>query len=125
VEDALVGYVKSQEALEFAQKAVDAAQRSVDLALAQYREGSVDYQRVLDAQRVLLQVENDLAQTKSSIATDRIALYKALGGGWELRNGQPVLPEGMVNQMKERTNWGDMLSTPPATKTADPAPSKP
>ena len=125
VEDALVGYLKSQEALVSAQKAVDAALRSVDLADSQYREGAVDYQRVLDAQRVVLQVENELAQTKSSIATNRIALYKALGGGWELRNGQPVLPEGMVNQMKERTNWGDMLSTPAATKAADPAPSKP
>jgi NodT family efflux transporter outer membrane factor (OMF) lipoprotein len=125
VEDALVGYLKSQEALVSAQKAVDAAVRSVDLAVSQYREGAVDYQRVLDAQRVLLQVENDLAQTKSSIATNRIALYKALGGGWELRTGQPVLPESMVNQMEERSNWGDMLSTPAATKTADSAPSKP
>jgi NodT family efflux transporter outer membrane factor (OMF) lipoprotein len=125
VEDALVGYLKSQEALVPAQKAVDAARRSADLAASQYREGAVDYQRVLDAQRVLLQVENDLAQTKSSIATNRIALYKALGGGWEQRSGQAVLPEDMLNQMKGRTDWGDMLSTPAATKAADSAPSKP
>ncbi len=125
VEDALVGYLKSREALVSAQKAVDAALRSVDLSSVQYREGAVDYQRVLDAQRVLLQVENDLVQTKSSIATNRIALYKALGGGWELRAGQPVVPETMQTQMKDRTNWGDMLSTPTSTATSDTAPSKP
>jgi len=38
----------------------------------------VDYQRVLDAQRSLLQQQNSLAQTRSSIATNLIALYKAL-----------------------------------------------
>ena len=44
------------------------AQRSVELALVQYREGAVDYQRVLDAQRSLLQEQNTLAQTRSSVA---------------------------------------------------------
>ena len=42
------------------------AQRSVDLAFVQYREGAVDYQRVLDAQRSLLQEQNTLAQTRSA-----------------------------------------------------------
>ena len=125
VEDALVGYLKSREALVSGQKAVDAARRSVDLAVSQYREGAVDYQRVLDAQRVLLQVENDLTESQSSIATNRIALYKALGGGWETRIDQPILPENILNQMKDRTDWGDMLSTPAASKSAEPAPSKP
>jgi NodT family efflux transporter outer membrane factor (OMF) lipoprotein len=124
VEDALVGYLKSREALVSAQKAVDSAQRSVDLSSSQYREGAVDYQRVLDAQRVLLQVQNELVQTKSEIATNRIALYKALGGGWELRNGQPFLPEGIQTQMKDRTRWGDLLSMPAATEAADTAPPK-
>ena len=86
-------------------------QRSVELALVQYREGAVDYQRVLDAQRSLLQQQNSLAQTRSSVATNLIALYKALGGGWELRQGQPVVPEAARrSEMKERTDWGDMLS---------------
>lgn len=125
VEDALVGYLKSQEALVSAQKAVDAALHSVDLAVAQYREGAVDYQRVLDAQRVLLQVENELAQTQSAIATNRIALYKALGGGWQLRKDELVVPQNMQAQMQERTDWGDLLSkpTPTATPVSDTAPS--
>jgi outer membrane protein TolC len=106
----------------FAQRAVDSARRSVDLALVQYREGAVDYQRVLDAERSLLQVENELAQTRSAIATNRIALYKSLGGGWEIRQGQPVVPEGMRAQMEERTNWNDLLSTPPPVTETETAP---
>ena len=57
-----------------------------------------------------MQQQNNLAQTRSSVATNLIALYKALGGGWELRQGQPVVPEQTQDEMKERTNWGDMLS---------------
>ena len=64
VEDALAGFLNAQEAMVFEQNAVTAAQRSVELALVQYREGAVDYQRVLDAQRSLLQQQNSLAQTQ-------------------------------------------------------------
>lgn len=90
VEDGMIGFLKAQEALAFQQGAVKSAQRSVQIAVVQYREGATDYQRVLDAQRSLLQQQNNLAQTSSSVATSLIALYKALGGGWEV---QPSGPE--------------------------------
>ena len=110
VEDALTGFLNGQEAMVFEESSVKAAQRSVEIAVVQYREGAVDYQRVLDAQRSLLQQQNSLAQTRSSIATNLIALYKALGGGWESRQSEPVVSESTRNEMNERTNWGDMLS---------------
>jgi len=78
----------------------------------QYREGAVDYQRVLDSQRVLLDSQNRLAEARSSVATNMIALYKALGGGWELRQGDPVVPENTRREMKHRTYWGGYLNTP-------------
>ncbi|MBZ4420188.1 efflux transporter outer membrane subunit [Myxococcus sp. RHSTA-1-4] len=112
VADALTGFVNAQKAMAFEQAAVKAAQRSVEISVVQYREGAVDYQRVLDAQRSLLQQQNNLAQTSSSIATYLVALYKALGGGWEVRQGQPVVPEQMQSEMEARTDWGDMLSQP-------------
>jgi NodT family efflux transporter outer membrane factor (OMF) lipoprotein len=116
VEDALAGYLRSQEALVFDQKAETAAKRSVDLALVQYREGAADYQRVLDAQRSLLERQNRLAQTNSAVATSLIALYKALGGGWETRQGERVVPEQTEQEMKQRTNWGELLSQPRAVE---------
>ena len=112
VEDGLAGYLKSQESAVFAENAVQGAQRAVDLSFIQYREGAVDYQRVLDAQRSLLQEQNTLARTRSSIATNLIALYKALGGGWEMRQGQPFIADSTRIEMERRTNWGDLMSKP-------------
>lgn len=111
-EDALIGFLKAQETTAFTQNSVHAAQRSVEIALVQYREGAVDYQRVLDTQRALLQEEIRLTETRSSIATNLIALYKALGGGWELRQGQSVISESMQAEMRKRTYWGRLLPPP-------------
>ena len=116
VEDTLTGFLKAQEAKVFEQNSVNAAKRSVEIALVQYREGAVDYQRVLDTQRALLQEENRLAETRSSIATNLIALYKALGGGWELRQGRPIVAESMQTEMQKRTDWGRLLPPPPAAR---------
>jgi NodT family efflux transporter outer membrane factor (OMF) lipoprotein len=120
VNDNITGYIKSRETAVFDQNAVKGAQRSVELALTQYREGAVDFQRVLEAQRSLLQEENALAQTQSSIATNLISLYKALGGGWELRNGKPLVTDSTRLEMQNRTNWGDLLSKPLQSENYDP-----
>ena len=79
----------------------------------------MDYQRVLDAQRSLLQEQNSLAQSSSSVATNLVALYKALGGGWEPHQGQPIIWEKIENEMKDRTNWGDILSQPRGAETTN------
>jgi hypothetical protein len=69
--------------------------------------------------RSLLQEQNALAETRSAIATELISLYKALGGGWELRQGQPVIPDTMRQEMENRTRWDDLLSSPPASETSN------
>jgi NodT family efflux transporter outer membrane factor (OMF) lipoprotein len=112
VEDALVGLLNARDAASAQQKAVASAQRAAEIALAMYREGATDYQRVIDAQRSLLTQENNLADASSSVTTNFIALYKALGGGWEAREGQPFVPSEVQTEMRQRTNWGDLLSQP-------------
>jgi NodT family efflux transporter outer membrane factor (OMF) lipoprotein len=109
VDDGIVGMLREQDASVFAQNAVAAAENGVKLAMIQYEEGAVDYQRVLDTQRQLLESQQRLANTRSSAATSLIALYKALGGGWELRAGQPVVMESIQHEMQRRTNWGGYL----------------
>ncbi|OQD46061.1 transporter [Candidatus Brocadia sapporoensis] len=124
-EDALIGFLKAQEATAFTQNSVQAAHRSVDIALVQYREGVVDYLRVLDTQRALLQEEIRLAETRSSVVTNLIALYKALGGGWELRQGQSVISESMQAEMRKRTDWGSLLPPPsPKPENLNPLPAR-
>lgn len=113
VDDSIIGFVKTQEATSAQQNAVTAARRSVELASLQYREGAVDYQRVLDSQRTLLQEDNKLVNLRSDAATNVISLYKALGGGWEMSVGQPFVPNTIRIEMQNRTNWGNLFSTQP------------
>jgi len=122
VEDGLVGFLKGQESATFAKRAAEAARTSVKLALVQYREGAVDYQRVLDTQRVLLQAQNAYARSQSSVVTNLIALYKALGGGWEQRDGQPVVPDHIVVEMQKRTNWGKYFVPAPTPASSSGSP---
>jgi outer membrane protein TolC len=122
VEDALAGFLNAQRAQTSEQKAVTAALRAVELSLVQYREGAADYQRVLDAERSLLQEQNRSAEQTSSVATNLVALYKALGGGWEVRGGQPVVPVETESEMKSRTYWGDTLSQPRPPESANNTP---
>ena len=124
VEDGITAFLHAQEAAAFARKASTAAARSVELASIQYREGAVDFQRVLDAQRSLLQEQNSLVTARASIATNLIATFKALGGGWEIRNGQPYVPDSVRIQMQDRTNWGNYFSNP-ATVTVEGVTSNP
>jgi NodT family efflux transporter outer membrane factor (OMF) lipoprotein len=122
VEDASIGFLKAQQSAAMLQISVDAAKRSVSLATSQYKEGAVDYQRVLDSESSMLDQENRLAQTRSSIATNLVALYKALGGGWELRQGEPFISPCNQEQMKQRTNWGPLLPPAPKPESLDPPP---
>ena len=111
-EDALIAFLKAQQRAAALQRSVDAAKRAVDLSFIQYREGAENFQRVLDAQTRLLDERNSLADTRSAIAFDLIALYKALGGGWEVGDGKPIVPEAMQAQMMNRTDWGNLLPAP-------------
>ena len=123
VEDAMVSFLRSKEAVMFLAEAVQASKRSVDLSLIQYREGLVDYQRVLDTQRFLTEQQDDLVFTAGTVVTSLVGMYKALGGGWEIRGGQDFVPAEIKKQMAERTNWGDLLTPQQVQKvTADPPP---
>jgi outer membrane protein TolC len=110
VEDAMVGFLKSQDAVFFLADAVKASKRSVDLSLIQYREGLVDYQRVLDTQRDLTTQQDNLVSTAGSVGQNLIAMYRALGGGWQIREGKDFVPEDIREEMIERTNWGGMMA---------------
>ena len=123
VEDSLTGYVDGQAVVAAQQRSVVAADRAVQIALVQYREGAADYERVLDAERTLLQQQNSLAEGVSAVTTSAISLYKALGGGWELRRGDPIVPPPVQDEMFHRTGWGDLLMPLPEAMTNN-APAK-
>jgi multidrug efflux system outer membrane protein len=88
VDNALVGYneqrVRVRHLLEQAQQSEHAA----TLAKIRYDAGAIDYLELLDAQRTQLSAEDQLAEAEAGINLRAIALYKALGGGWQACGGE-------------------------------------
>src|SRR6267378_1235367 len=84
VENALVSYSQEQERRDRLNDAVAHSQLAVDLATEQYKAGLVDFLSVLDAQRDLYANEDQLVQSQTSVTTNLVGLYRALGGGWNL-----------------------------------------
>ncbi|MGI9333210.1 MAG: efflux transporter outer membrane subunit [Gammaproteobacteria bacterium] len=109
VEDAMVGFLRGQEQVELLGESVDAARQAVDISSAQYRGGAIDYQRVLDSQNTLVEQQDLWTETRGEVARDLIAMYKALGGGWQVHEGRPVVAEHNVDTMRNRTDWGNLL----------------
>jgi NodT family efflux transporter outer membrane factor (OMF) lipoprotein len=85
VENGLVTFLKSQEETASQAESVDAAKKAVEIALAQYQGGQVDFNRVATLELLLVQQQNILAQARGQIATGLINVYRALGGGWQIR----------------------------------------
>lgn len=88
VANAMVAYARVRERRESLARAVEADQLAVDLANDLWRRGLTDFLNVLDTQRALFQLQDQLAQSDAAVTTSLVALYKALGGGWE-EPGQP------------------------------------
>lgn len=85
VENAIAAYLQEQLRVKDLQASADAIARAVELANLQYEEGLIDFQRLLDSQRGLVIQQDSLAQSRGNVALHLVTLYKALGGGWQMR----------------------------------------
>ena len=115
VEDALIGFLMSQNSAEYLAESTDSAQRALDLAILQYNEGITDFTTVLTAEQELLRQQDEFAQTLGSISINLVGIYRALGGGWEIREGKEFVPEPIIKAMEKRTNWGGLLAHTPVS----------
>jgi outer membrane protein TolC len=82
VENALVDYAEEQNRRMALVAAVQAAQSAAGLAANQYAAGLIDFLAVLDTQRSLLSLQDQLSQSEAAITSNLVRLYKAMGGGW-------------------------------------------
>jgi NodT family efflux transporter outer membrane factor (OMF) lipoprotein len=82
VENALVVYAKEQLRRDSIARAAAAAARAAELAQDQYQAGLVNFNNVLDAQRSLLALRDELARSDGTLISNFVRLYKALAGGW-------------------------------------------
>jgi NodT family efflux transporter outer membrane factor (OMF) lipoprotein len=83
VVNALVAYRTEQERRLSLRLQVEHASAALGLARSRYNDGVAQFITVLDAQRTQLSAEQQLALSSTNVAIDIVALYKALGGGWE------------------------------------------
>jgi multidrug efflux system outer membrane protein len=82
-ENALVTHARDRDSLTHVAAAAEASATAARLARTRYEGGYVDFLEVLDAERTQLEAEDRLAQSRTETATSLIAVYKAMGGGWE------------------------------------------
>ena len=110
VEDGIATFINAREQAAFLQQSVVAAEGALRIALLQYRQGIADFTTVLTAEQNLYQAQNNLVLATGSIALGLITTYRALGGGWQIREGRDFVPEETQREMRERTNWGTLLT---------------
>ena len=120
VQDNITQLIESKKAEQFLMTANSSAIQSTQLALIRYREGESNYTAVLDSERQQLQVQTLLTNAQGDIPKALVALYRALGGGWQLHQGNDIVPEMIKKEMAARSNWGTLLKEqnhePPTTK---------
>jgi NodT family efflux transporter outer membrane factor (OMF) lipoprotein len=110
-EDAMAAYLGASEQAELLAETVESAKRSNELSTLRYKEGFSGYQRVLDSQQALFTQQQRYITTRGDTVRSLVALYKALGGGWEDRDGLPYIDPETLELMQDRTDWGDMIET--------------
>ena len=110
-EDAMAEFKGSTRQATLLKKTVASSRRSNELATLRFREGFSDYQRVLDSQQALFSQQQRYVTSQSDKVRSLIALYKALGGGWEDHAGLPMIRGSTEEIMRKRTDWGGLLET--------------
>lgn len=84
-EDAIVAYLQSQEMVAALEESVAALKKSCDIALIKYENGEVDYNWLATLQSELVTYQDNLASARAEVTLSLIQIYKALGGGWQIR----------------------------------------
>jgi multidrug efflux system outer membrane protein len=82
-ENAFATYGTHRQRLQSVVEQAMASRTAAELARIQYREGALDFLRLLDAERTLLQAEDEVAAAEADLNAAVVLIYKALGGGWE------------------------------------------
>ena len=123
VDSGLAGFVEGREQVVFLRESAKAASSALTVAIAQYQLGSRDFTTVLTAEQNLYQAQNNLAAAEGGVSVSLTTAYRALGGGWQIRDGHDFVDDATREAMRARTNYGDIL--PPAGQPQPPAPGLP
>ncbi|HEV3081389.1 MAG TPA: hypothetical protein VGY66_16535, partial [Gemmataceae bacterium] len=127
-ENGLVTFLRAQERYKLQKKSVDAGKAALDTVYVLWDGGAVDFTRVAQLLQNQVVLEDTLAQVQGEISTGLISVYKALGGGWEIRltgctpGVAPVAPVGdELLPVPRKLDGGEAQRPPIRSKLGTPA----
>jgi len=122
VDQAIAGYNAEQSRLNSLSRARGAALDAVRLSTERYERGLTDFLNVLDAERQRFEIEAQYEISRRMAGVQLVALYKALGGGWEHYQAVPPirLPEPAIAAAARESNGLRPISTYPGLSQAQP-----
>ena len=123
VDDGISTFLQSRVQVGYLRRSVTAAEGALRVGTEQYEQGATDFTTVLTAEQNLFQAQSNLAAAYANVALGATAIYRALGGGWQIREDSYFVTAPTNDQMRARTNWGELL--PPAGAPQPPAPGLP
>ncbi|MFI4918481.1 MAG: efflux transporter outer membrane subunit [Legionellales bacterium] len=120
VQDNITRYIEAKKSERFLTTANNSAIKATQLTIIRYKEGEANYTTVLQVEQQQLRVQTSLVNAQGEIPLAFVALYRALGGGWQIRGGDDMVSKQLQEEMAARTNWGSLLKQqnhqPPATE---------
>ena len=123
VDNGISTFLLSRSQAEYLRRSADAANGTLQSRNEQYDSGGTDFTTVLMAEQNLFQVQSNLAVARANVSLGATAIYRALGGGWQIREDSEFVTAATRDEMRARTNWGNLL--PPAGEPQPPAPGLP
>jgi NodT family efflux transporter outer membrane factor (OMF) lipoprotein len=123
VENSLSAFLQGRHQVDFLRRSVAAANGALRIALDQYLLGTRDFTTVLTAEQNLYQAQTSLASASGNLSTSLATLYRSLGGGWQIREGNDFVNDATRNEMRNRTDWGRLL--PPSGQPQPATPGLP
>ncbi|CAH1575660.1 TolC family protein [Vibrio rotiferianus] len=109
VTNALEAYDLYLEQKSLRLQSVNSSIRAFNISMTQYENGQISFERLLNSVEKMTRAEDSYANIKGNVANQVVALYKALGGGWETQTGKPFLSETAAKQMQDRSDWDGLL----------------
>lgn len=109
VTNALEAYDLYLEQKSLRLQSVNSSIRASNISMTQYENGQISFERLLNSVEKMTRAEDSYATIKGNVANQVVALYKALGGGWEAQTGKPFLSETVAKQMQDRSDWDGLL----------------
>ena len=120
VQDNITNFVETEKSAINLNVSNNAAIQATDISIIRYREGESDFTPVLDSERQQLAVQRSLTSAKGDIPKAVVALYRSLGGGWQIRGCNDIVSNQVKLEMAKRINWGNLLKQenhqPPRTQ---------